>query len=301
MTTPAPSRPVAPHDPPHHPSNPSKGSAMTSPTTTAPTAPAPRRAAPGARIASLARAEILLLVRNRTTLFNALAIAPATVGFLAWIGAGTFPGTGGGGQATAAFLLTTLTAIALLFVVYYNLTTTLVARREELVLKRLLTGEVSRTEVVLACAVPAVAIVVAQLVLGAVAVSVWFATPSVANPLWVLLALVGGTVVFVLLAVVSSGLTRTVESAQLTTLPVIMLTMVLSGFTVPLDVLPDVVGTLASWTPMAPVVTLLAAGLGGASGGSGDAGVGQALLCLVLWTVLGHGAARRWMRWEPRR
>ncbi len=302
MTTPAPSRPVPLPVSPHHPSNPSKGPAMTSPTTTAPTAPAPRRAAPGARIASLARAEILLLVRNRTTLFNALAIAPATVGFLAWIGAGTFPGTGGGGQATATFLLTTLAAIALVFVVYYNLTTTLVARREELVLKRLLTGEVSRTEVVVACAVPAVAIVVAQLVLGAVAVSVWFTTPSVANPVWLLLAIVGGTVVFVLLAVVSSGLTRTVESAQLTTLPVIMLTMVLSGFTVPLDVLPDVVATVASWTPMAPVVTLLAAGLGGA--GADDlslSGLGQPVLCLVLWTVNGVWAARRWMRWEPRR
>ncbi len=287
------------HDPPH---DPSKGSTMTSPTTTAPTAPPPRRAAPAARIGSLARAEILLLVRNRTTLFNALAIAPATVGFLAWIGAGSFPGLGGGARATATFLLTTLTAIALVFVVYYNLTTTLVARREELVLKRLLTGEVSRTEVVVACAVPAVAIVLAQLVLGTVAVSVWFATPSVANPLWLLLALAGGTVVFVLLAVVSSGLTRTVESAQLTTLPVIMLTMALSGFTVPLDLLPDVVGTVASWTPMAPVVTLIDAGLGGAA--SDDltlAGLGQPVLCLVLWTVNGAWAARRWMRWEPRR
>jgi ABC-2 type transport system permease protein len=299
-----PSGVVGPHAPASHP----KGSTMTTPTTTSARrrpgadSPPPRRAATAARIGSLARAEILLLVRNRTTLFNALALAPATVGFLAWIGAGSFPGATGGGQATARFLLTTLTAIALIFVVYYNLTTTLVARREELVLKRLLTGEVSRVEVVVACAVPAVTIVLAQLVLGAIAVGVWFAVPAVANPLWIVLAIVGGTVVFVLLAVISSGVTRTVESAQLTTLPVIMVAMALSGFTVPMDLLPDVVQTIASWTPMYPVVALLDAGLGGRpSGDLSLSGLGQPLLCLVLWTVNGAWAARRWMRWEPRR
>ncbi len=277
---------------------------MTAPTTTPPpaTAAAPRRATPAARVWSLARAEILLLVRNRTTLFNALAVAPATVAFLAWIGAGSLPGGGGGAVATATFLLTSLTAIALVFVVYYNLTTTLVARREELVLKRLLTGQVSAVEVVAACATPAVVIVLGQLALGVVAVGVWFTLPPVTNPLWLAVALAGGTVVFVLLAVVSSGLTRTVESAQLTTLPVIMLTMVLSGFTVPLDALPDVVGTVAAWTPMAPVVTLLGAGLGaGPAGGTVMATVGQPVVCLLAWTALGVVASRRWMRWEPRR
>jgi ABC-2 type transport system permease protein len=269
---------------------------MTTSTTARPPAPAAsRRAAPPARVWSLARAEVLLLLRNRTTLFNALAIAPATVGFLAWVGAGAFPDTPGVDQETATFLLPSLAAIALVFVVYYNLTTTLVARREELVLKRLLTGQASAGEIVAACATPAVLVVVGQLVLGTVAIGVWFGLPAVANPLWLLLAVVGGVVVFVLLAVVSSGLTRTVESAQLTTLPVIMLTMALSGFTVPLDLLPDVVGTVASWTPMYPVVALLEAGFGS------GAGVGQPLLCLALWIVVGLAASRRWMRWEPRR
>jgi ABC-2 type transport system permease protein len=276
---------------------------MTTSTTARPPTPvASRRAAPPARMWSLARAEVLLLLRNRTTLFNALAVAPATVGFLAWIGAGSFPGTSGGRQANATFVLTSLAAIALVFVVYYNLTTTLVARREELVLKRLLTGQASAGEIIAACATPAVVVVVGQLVLGAVAVAVWLTPPDVANALWLLLAVAGGVAVFVLLAVASSGLTRTVESAQLTTLPVIMLTMVLSGFTVPLDLLPDVVGTIASWTPMYPVVALLEAGFGsGATAGAGPVAVGQPLLCLALWIAVGLAASRRWMRWEPRR
>ncbi len=298
-----------------------KGSTMTSaapvPTATRSTGPArqgpagtpraPRRAAPARRVLALARAELLLLVRNRTTLFYALAIAPVSVAFLANIAGDTFLADDGAG-ALGRFVLTSLVALALLFVVYYNLTTTLVARREELVLKRLLTGEVSRTEAVVACAVPAVAMLLAQVVLGAVAVAVWLEAPPVTQPLWILLGLAGGTAVFVLLAAASSGVTRTVESAQLTTLPVMLVVSALSGFTIPLDLLPDVVGTVASWTPMYPVVALLEAGLGGVPGvpgavgsGIGPDGVGQPLLCLVLWVAVGAWATRRWMRWEPRR
>ncbi len=259
------------------------------------------RAGSVARTWSLTRAEMLLLLRNRTTLFNALAIAPGTVAFLSAVDAGAFAG-GSGPQSTGRFLIAALAAMALVFVVYYNVTTTLVARREELVLKRLLTGEASRAEVLVACAAPAVAVVLAQLALGAVAVRVWFALPPLTNVAWVALGLAGGIAVFVLLAAASSGVTRTVESAQLTTLPVVMLTVVLSGFTVPLDLLPGVVGDVAAWTPMAPVVTLVATGLGGAApDASGWSQVTQPVLCLVLWAAAGAWAARRWMRWEPRR
>ncbi|MFD1504662.1 ABC transporter permease [Georgenia yuyongxinii] len=253
---------------------------------------------------SLVRAEILLLVRNCTTLFNAVALAPATVAFIAWMGGDSLAADGA--SAAAGMLLTVLVAIALIFVVYYNLTTTLVARREELVLKRLLTGEVSRTEIVAACATPALLIVLAQVVLGFAATGVWFDLPHVQNVLWLLAALAGGSVVFVLLAVASSGVTRTVESAQLTTLPAIMIAMALSGFAIPVHVMPEVVATIASWTPMYPVVALLRHGFGtvGVDGTvfSGTlADVAQPLACLLLWAVLGAYGARRWMRWDPRR
>ncbi|WNB84668.1 ABC transporter permease [Cellulomonas sp. ATA003] len=272
-----------------------------SPSAPIPTAVAPRRASSTRRVAALARAEMLLLLRNRTTLVIAVGLAPATVGSLAWAMAGTLTDDGGA-RAVGAFTLTSLVAVALLFVVYYNLTTTFVARREELVLKRLLTGEVTPVEVVVACAVPAVAILLAQLGLGAVAVAVWLDLPPVTHPQWLLSGVVGGVVVFVLLAVASSALTRTVESAQLTTMPVLLVATALSGFTIPLEALPDVVTAIAVWTPMYPVVALLEAGFGGGSGPDLSwSGVGQPLLCLVLWTVNGVWFARSRMRWEPRR
>ncbi|PYF96316.1 ABC-2 type transport system permease protein [Georgenia satyanarayanai] len=265
------------------------------------TASAPRASRP-ARMLSLVRAELLLLVRNRTTLFNAVALAPLTV--LLFASLGMTPDSGG--SAVAGMLLTSLVALALVIVVYYNLTTTIVARREELVLKRLLTGDVSRGEIITATAAPAVLVLLAQLVLGVVAMAVWLEAPTVQNPLWVAAAVVGGVVLFVLLAAASAGLTRTVETAQLTTLPILMVATALSGLAIPLHVMPDALETVAQWTPMYPVVALVQHGLGAvaldgtvASGALAD--VTQPLAALALWIVLGGLATRRWMRWEPRR
>ncbi|WP_152190863.1 ABC transporter permease [Georgenia satyanarayanai] len=265
------------------------------------TASAPR-AGRVPRVASLVRAELLLLVRNRTTLFNAVALAPLTVLFFTTLGLTP----DGGGAGVAGMLLTALVALALVVVVYYNLTTTIVARREELVLKRLLTGDVSRAEIVTATAAPAVLVLLAQLVLGVVAMAVWLEAPTLQNPLWVAAAVVGGIVLFVLLAVASAGLTRTVETAQLTTLPILMVATALSGLAIPVDVMPDALATVAQWTPMYPVVALVQHGLGavaldGTAASGAFADVTQPLAALALWIILGALAARRWMRWEPRR
>jgi len=294
---------------PTHPTTTTEGNPMTtaatrtSPTTI--TTAGPARAPQTRRLLSLVRAELLLLLRNRTTLFNAVALAPLTVAFVGWTG-GDALADGAAATAVAGMLLAALLAMALVVVVYYNLTTTIVARREELVLKRLLTGDVSQGEVVVAYALPAALITVAQMVLGVAAMLVLLEAPQVQNAVWLVAAFVGGTVVFVLLAVASSGLTRTVETAQLTTLPVLMVATALSGIIVPLHTMPDVVGTAASWTPMYPVVALVQHGLGAvaldgrvASGELTD--VAQPLACLAVWALLGGLAARRWMRWQPLR
>jgi ABC-2 type transport system permease protein len=279
-----------------------EGNPMTTATATTPAAP---RAPRSRRLLALVRAELVLLLRNRTTLFNAVALAPLTVAFVAWTG-GEALADGAAASAVAGMLLAALLAMALVVVVYYNLTTTFVARREELVLKRLLTGDVSQGEVVVAYALPAVLITVAQMALGVAAMGVFLEAPRLQNPLLLLAAFAGGTVVFVLLAVASSGVTRTVETAQLTTLPVLMVATALSGIIVPLHTMPDVVRTVASWTPMHPVVALVQHGLGAvtldgtvASGEPAD--VAQPLACLAVWAVLGAAVARRWMRWQPRR
>jgi len=278
--------------------------------TTTTTTPAPRRDTTGTgggarRVAALARAELRLLVRNRTALFNALALPPMTVALFAALGT---VGDGGAPAATATLLLNLLTFMALAFVVYYNLTVAFVARREELVLKRYLVGECSRGEILVGTAVPAVVVALAQTVLGIVAVSVFLAPPAFVNPLLVVVAVLGGAAMLTLLAAATSGLSRTVESAQLTTLPPLIVAIPFAGLFGAPGASSGVLDTIGTFTPRRPITDLM---LLGACGIDGDGQVvtfaetfGAAavpVVVLAAWTALGVLASRRWMRWEPRR
>lgn len=256
------------------------------------------------RVLALARMETTLLVRNKTALVNAVVAAPALVLIL-------IPLVGDVGSAGGAFgaqVITMLAAFALLFIAYYNLTTTAVARREELTLKRLTSGEITHAEVLAGMATPAGVIIGVQLVLATVVVVLGFDVPFPVNPVLVLVALVSGFVAFALLGYASSGFTKTVESAQLTTLPVILVTMLASGIGIPLENLPDLAQRIAELTPLSPVVRLMEMGMTGVGpdgqvldfAGTMSAALMPTLL-LIGWCVLGVLATRRYMRWEPRR
>lgn len=278
-------------------------------TTTTATGQTPAQAAKGGgslrRVLALGRLETTLLGRNKTALFNAVAMAPVLVLILIPVVGGTLED---GAAFFGAQLIAMLVSFGILFIAYYNLTTTAVARREELMLKRLTSGEVSHTEVLLGMATPSVIIVLAQVVLGVLAVALAFELPSFTNPILVVFAIVLGFVAFASFAYASSGLTKTVESAQLTTLPVMFVAMLASGVVFPLQMLPELAQRIAELTPLAPVMTLLQLGL---TGMTPDGEVltfaqtfGEAfvpMLVLAVWCVLGGLATRRWMRWEPRR
>ncbi|MFI2102870.1 ABC transporter permease [Isoptericola sp. NPDC019693] len=279
--------------------------------TTTTTTPARRRpSAAGSRgssarrIAALARAELQLLVRNRTALFNALALPPLTVALFSAVG-----GLGeGAGEASGTVLLNLLVFMSLAFVVYYNLTVAYVARREELVLKRYLVGESTRAEILTGAAVPALAVALAQAVLGIVAVSVFLEPPAFVNPVLMVVAVLGGATMLTLLAAATSGLSRTVESAQLTTLPLLVVAIPFAGLFGWPGAGSGVLDTIGTFTPLRPITDLMLLGAGGIDRDGqvltftetfGAAALPVAVL--VAWTVVGALAARRWMRWEPRR
>jgi ABC-2 type transport system permease protein len=238
------------------------------------------------RVWSLARAEFTLFWRNRTALITALLLPVATV-------------------ALYAGMMTGVIAFMLLFVVYYNLVTAYVARREESVLKRLRTGEARDGEILAAGALPAAAIALGQTAIAIAVGALLLDLPVPVNVVIILAGLLGGIAVFALLAAASTAFTRTVEFAQISTLPVLAVCMLGSGALVPLDVLPDQLGQVLRFVPLAPVVDLLRIGwLGGPEGvGFADAFslAGKPFAILIGWTVLGAMALRRWFRWEPRR
>lgn len=275
--------------------------ARTVPTATATAAPpAPHRLR---RVAALARAETTLLVRNRTALFNALLLPLVMVGFFTLVG-----GMGDADPAAAATsVLASLVSVCVLFVVYYNLTTAYVARREDRVLQRLRTGECTRPEILAAAALPALLVTCVQVAVGYAAVSLLVEPPGMANPVLVVVGVLGGALLFALAGAVTSGFSRTVESTQLTTLPVVLVVLPFAGiFAAPGP--SGVLWEVARFTPLRPVVELVWLGVAGIDADGQTLAFAETFAAAALpvgvlaaWTVLAVLGARRWMRWEPRR
>lgn len=251
------------------------------------------------RTLTLARAEATLLLRNKTATSIAV-LTPPLIGPLVSL----MPTSVG----LPALVMAMLTGTALLFVVYYTLVTSAVARREEHYLKRLYTSTARPVTILLAMVLPLLVLLAIQLALGFAAV--WALLDY--RPNWeillVLVAALLGAAAWWALALASTVFTRTVESAQLTTLPLLMVALLFSGLSLPLALMPDPAVLLAQFTPMFPVVDLVYLGMAGIRI-SGETVAGAELLravaidaaVLIGWTAAGLAFVRSRFRWEPRR
>jgi ABC-2 type transport system permease protein len=246
------------------------------------------------RVRGLALTNTRLLLRNRLATFYAFAVPLLALALLV----SQDPDQPGAGVATVATVL----SMALLFPVYYNLLSVVVTRRDELVLKRLRTGEVRDGEILLSLALPGVGIaLLICLVTMVVTPLLGFSAP--ANPVVMLLGMVVACVTFVALALWTAAWTRNAEAAQLTSAPVILLTMA-GLFRV---VLPEASHEWLVVLPGAAVEEVVqAAWFGVADDGSALSlletftASGPGLAVLVAWTVLGLSLVARSMPWEPR-
>ncbi|WP_354597389.1 ABC transporter permease [Streptomyces sp. JL1001] len=277
---------------------------MTTPTTLADGRTAPERSpspAPSGwsaslrRLNALARAELILLIRNRSAIFVALVLPIVMIfSIRASLEQIDLAGTG---LSVAGAALTGGIGIVLVQVVYMNLVTGYVTRREELVLKRLRTGEVTDREILISTALPSVALAVLQSVLLVVAGAIAFDLSAPKRPDLFLLGLLVGFVMMSALAAATSAVTRTVQTSQLTTLPLFFVSLFASGIFVPLDVFPDKLAAVFELLPLTGVMTLVRHGwLGGVEGGD----LVTAVVAALAWTTFAVFAVRRWFRWDPR-
>ncbi|MEU6630277.1 ABC transporter permease [Streptomyces parvus] len=277
---------------------------MTTPTTLADGRTAPERSpspAPSGwsaslrRLNALARAELILLIRNRSAIFVALVLPIVMIfSIRASLEQIDLAGTG---LSVAGAALTGGIGIVLVQVVYMNLVTGYVTRREELVLKRLRTGEVTDREILISTALPSVALAVLQSVLLVVAGAIAFDLSAPKRPELFLLGLLVGFVMMSALAAATSAVTRTVQTSQLTTLPLFFVSLFASGIFVPLDVFPDKLAAVFELLPLTGVMTLVRHGwLGGVEGGD----LVTAAVAALAWTAFAVFAVRRWFRWDPR-
>ncbi|MFJ7062505.1 ABC transporter permease [Streptomyces microflavus] len=276
---------------------------MTTPTVLADDRTAPGRSpsspskasASARRLTALARAELILLVRNRSAIFVALVLPIVMIfSIRASLQQIDLAGTG---LSIAGAALTGGIGIVLVQVVYMTLVTGYVTRREELVLKRLRTGEVTDREILAANALPAVALALLQVVLLVAAGAVAFDLSAPKRPELFLAGLLVGLVMMSGLAAATSAVTRTVQTSQLTTLPLFFVSLFASGIFVPLDIFPDGLASVFELLPLTGVMTLIRHGwLGGVEGGD----LLTAAVAALAWTAFAVFAVQRWFRWDPR-
>ncbi|MFF1685988.1 ABC transporter permease [Streptomyces sp. NPDC058254] len=248
------------------------------------------------RMQALARAELTLIGRSKGTLFTAVFV-PLVLPFSVRSSIDSMD-LKGAGLTVGSVLLPSAIGFSLLFAVYSALVGVYAARREELVLKRLRTGELRDGEILAGAAVPSVAIGLAQSLVLVAACTVFLDVGAPQAPYYAVLGLLLGLVMWPALAAVTASFSKSVESAQVAAMPLLLLSLLGSGTVVPLEVMPDRLASVCELLPLTPVITLVRGGW------TGDLSAYDALGAVataVAWTVLAVFAVRRWFRWEPRR
>ncbi|MEV0947172.1 ABC transporter permease [Rhodococcus sp. NPDC049939] len=254
-------------------------------------------------LTGLAKAEYLQFRRNKTLVFVG-TVFPVGIPLLTF-----FAGRSDGDPMhTLVATLEMFAIVALLFVQYYSVLSMVTTRRGEGVLKRLRTGEATDWQILTAPAVPGVLLTIAG---AAIVTGFVYGTgaPVPVNPIAMVVALFGGLVVFSLLALATSGVTKNAEAAQITALPVMAIAMV--GMSSIRSVLPDRVAVLADWTPFAAVSDLVSLGVTGTVASAAESiptmdindtfvGFGVPLAVLAAWAVLALGLVYKTFRWDER-
>ncbi|ART22223.1 hypothetical protein CBE89_12535 [Corynebacterium striatum] len=259
------------------------------------------RAASLRRLRALSRAEMRQFTRNPLLVIMAL-LFPAALPLFVWILGDQ--SVGSTDSASEIFVL-----LALNFGIFYPALSMTVTRRDEEVLKRLRTGEARDWEILTAIALPLAATMLLLSVLMVTGLSILSMflpldppVPHVwpVNALLMALAMVLGIVCSHAVAMLTSSFTANAENAQITSMPVLMLSMFSQSSL--RSALPDALGQVLDATPFALVVDIVRAGwIGDGSFISVFADSSTDLMKLAAWTVTLVWAAHKYMRWGTHR
>jgi len=230
----------------------------------------------------IALAELRMLVRNRLVAVIALVMPLGIGAVLAFRSA---PGAGG---TVAALQLAITGALG----VYVGAATTLASRRQTLFLKRLRSGAVADASIIGGLVLPIVAVALAQLAIVFAMLGATAGAP--AHPWLLAVGAVTTLAMFVALALATAGVTNSPEHAQVTTLPVFVVTL---GATVWMTFTGSAeLGWLKRALPGGSNAELMTIAWAG-----GDPAEGLLLALPTLgWALAAVIAARVMFRWEPR-
>lgn len=246
---------------------------------------------PISQLVSLSHAEFVLLTRNVVQLFYAV-VMPLMIPFLF---ANVTDSEGLDGLLASVITLSIL--FALLLVSYYNPLSALVNRREESTLQRLRAGELSDGLILLSVCMPG-------LIIGVIipAITLFLAMKILNLPtpehVWlIILATVLMLALLPLLAILTANFTRTAESAQMTSMPLITIMSVGSFAQMVPDSAPTVLRVIVQAIPSGPFSDLMTMGW---FGGVETSTVLRATGIMLAWIIVCAGYAKLRFRWAPR-
>ncbi|GAA4887202.1 ABC transporter permease [Streptomonospora salina] len=236
---------------------------------------------------AIAQSELIQVFRNRLVLVTMLIVPAASSAFYMYLH-DRIPGLDLG--AVAAVLMFLVVAMGL----YTTAVTTLASRRQNLFLKRLRSTAVDDTRILSGLLLPVTAITIVQVAVILTVLSVVADPPA---ELLLLVAAVLATVIMMLgLALATAGVTNSPEHAQVTTLPVLVGVLAVSGW----------VG-FSGTEEFSLVKRILPGGSATelvVNAWNGGVAIADSLVLLVpilAWVVVAGVLATRVFRWEPRR
>ncbi|RLK59229.1 ABC transporter permease [Actinokineospora cianjurensis] len=223
-------------------------------------------------VIALARAEVLQLLRNKTTASMVLVLPIVFAAMFLF----------GSGEQDWDLAITMLLVGAQALSVYISSTAAIAARRQDLSLKRFRAGELPDLAILAGVLSPFAVIGLAQSVL---LTGVVFAAgaPVPGNPLGLVIAIVGGVAVNAAVGLLTAAFTASAEAAQITTAPFFFAAL---G------------GAIWALTTGSPWATALPGGAIAALVGGED--VLRPLASLVVWTVVAAALGLRHTKWDPR-
>lgn len=238
---------------------------------------------------SLTRAEFTLLRRNALQVSYAVAM-PLVVPLM------FLPMKDLVGSAGLGALVTMILTLGLIFVSFYNTLSAVVNRREDQVLTRLRAGEVRDWTILAALSSPGLFLGLLMSV-GMMIVSIVALALSIpANIPLLAVAIMATVVLFLLLGLATAAKTRTAESAQITSLPVMLLLTIGPAVVSLGSFIPDYLVRIAEFIPTTAMTHVVSIAWFG-----GDMGSALKPLAIILgWIVLTAVFVKRSTRWSKR-
>lgn len=248
-------------------------------------------------LAAQVRADLIAFSRRPETLFFTVFLPVIFLVLFEAIFGGQLVPSAGGQVAQSQLQVPAFMTMGVISASFVALAITVVNRRETGIYKRvrgtpapawvLIAGQVVTSLVI------AIAMVVVMLLLGRLAYGV---EVDAGRLPWLVLAVLGGAAAFSCLGMMLAALTPSSEAAPPLANVVVLPLYFISGVFVPISSLPDWLGSIASWLPVAPMVKAVTWPYVPA-----EPAPWGSLALVAGWGVVGLAIAAWRFRWTPQR